>query len=237
MMLTDTFFYLALTVFVAAFVQGSVGIGFALIAAPVLGVLEPSLLPVTVLILMIPLNMLVSHNERSHIEWSSVSWVTFGRFLGTFLGVWLIVVLATDQLKMAVGVFTILAAAIALFMPKFTPNKKLSINVGVVTGITETSTGIGGPPLALYYQFASAPVLRSSVAVCFLFGELLSLVFLAAANKISVEHLVMTGYLLPFLVVGTLLARFTHNLLNAKLLRMSVLVFSLISGVYLLLSA
>lgn len=236
MMLNDTFIYLALTVLIASFIQGSVGIGFALIAAPVMGVIQPSLLPVTVLILMIPLNILVSYNEKEHIEWSSVTWVTLGRFFGTFFGLWLIIVLATNQLKIAVGVFTVVAATIALFMPKFTPNKKLSINVGMITGITETATGIGGPPLAIYYQFATASVLRSSVAVCFLLGELLSLMFLAYANKITADHLEMTIALLPFLLIGCFVARFTHNMINPKFLRLLVLIFSLVSGIYLIIS-
>src|SRR5206468_4913556 len=51
-MTTWQFAAIAVTVLVAGFVQGSTGVGFALIAAPVIGLLAPSLLPVCVLVLM-----------------------------------------------------------------------------------------------------------------------------------------------------------------------------------------
>jgi uncharacterized protein len=47
---------IGLAVLVAAFVQGSTGLGFALISGPVIGMIQPRLLPVFLLIQMIPLN-------------------------------------------------------------------------------------------------------------------------------------------------------------------------------------
>ena len=40
------FIVLASAVAIAAFIQGAVGVGFALICAPVIGLIEPELLPV-----------------------------------------------------------------------------------------------------------------------------------------------------------------------------------------------
>ena len=45
---------ISLAVLFAAFVQGATGVGFALIVAPVIGILRPELLPVCVLVLMLP---------------------------------------------------------------------------------------------------------------------------------------------------------------------------------------
>src|SRR5437899_2637965 len=50
---------ISLAVLFAAFVQGATGVGFALIVAPVIGILRPELLPVCVLVLMLPLNFYV----------------------------------------------------------------------------------------------------------------------------------------------------------------------------------
>ena len=44
-------------VVVAGFVQGSTGVGFALIVAPVIGLLAPALLPGALLLVMLPLNV------------------------------------------------------------------------------------------------------------------------------------------------------------------------------------
>ncbi|MFS2056474.1 hypothetical protein ACEN8K_47735, partial [Variovorax sp. CT11-76] len=55
---------MSLAVLVAAFVQGATGVGFALIAAPVIGLVRPELLPVCVLVLMLPLNLYVAWREQ-----------------------------------------------------------------------------------------------------------------------------------------------------------------------------
>ena len=84
----------AIVVF-AGFVQGSTGVGFALVVAPVLGLVAPQMLPVTVLILMLPLNIYVAWRERVALDFRSGAWVTAGRFAGTFAGLWVLVALAT----------------------------------------------------------------------------------------------------------------------------------------------
>jgi hypothetical protein len=87
---------------------------------------------------MLPLNAYVAWRERSAIDRLGAQWITGGRFIGTFGGLW---------------------------------KRNSYVVAGIVTGLTETSTGIGGPPLALLYQHQPPPVLRSTIAFCFLIGE------------------------------------------------------------------
>nr|WP_245398756.1 sulfite exporter TauE/SafE family protein [Oceaniglobus trochenteri] len=226
---------LSAAVFVAAFVQGAIGIGFALIVAPIIGLTRPDLLPVTLLILMLPLNSHVAWRERAHVDWDGAKWITVGRFAGTFAGLWLLAALSAGQLDLAVGWFTILAAGAALVARPFDPNRPTSLGVGLFTGITETSTGIGGPPLALLYQHASGPVLRSTVAVCFLVGEVISLAVLAFAGRIGADQLLAALYLCPAVLVGSGLSRLTHSRIGGPGLRLAVLVFAIVSGLFLIL--
>ncbi|MCB1375053.1 MAG: TSUP family transporter, partial [Rhodobacteraceae bacterium] len=113
----QTLLLLSVAVAASAFVQGAVGIGFALIIAPTLALLDPSTLPVTLLILMLPLNFIVAWRERAAIDRSGATWITGGRFLGTFLGMAVLVALSVRQLEIAVGLFTVLAAVVALAAP------------------------------------------------------------------------------------------------------------------------
>lgn len=229
------FAILAAITFAAAFLQGAVGIGFALIIAPVMGILQPDLLPVTLLLLMLPLNFLVAWHERSAADWPGAKWITVGRFAGTFLGLWLLAALSAGQLDQAVGWFTLLAAVVALIAPPFSPGYRSALGAGLFTGITETATGIGGPPLALLYQHAKGPVLRSTVAVCFFVGEVMSLVVLAVAGRIATHQILAALYLMPAVLVGTALSRRTHHIISPKALRLGVLVFALVSGLFLIL--
>ena len=226
---------LAVVTFVSAFIQGSLGIGFALIVAPVVGVLKPDLLPVTLLLLMLPLNLHVAARERRHVDWSGATWITIGRFAGTFAGLWLLAALSLDQLDLAVGIFTVVAAGAALIAPPFSPNKPSALGVGLFTGVTETATGIGGPPLALLYQHAEAPVLRATVALCFFVGEIMSLVVLAFSGRIGSEQLLAALYLTPPVLLGSAASRLAHHRIGGRGLRLGVLVFAIVSGLFLIL--
>jgi uncharacterized membrane protein YfcA len=225
---------LAVAVFVSAFIQGALGIGFALMLAPIVGILQPELLPVMLLILMLPLNAQVAWRERGAIDWPGFKWITVGRFAGTFAGLWLLAALSVHQLDLAVGWFTVIAAAAALAVPPFTPNRPAAIGVGIFTGVTETATGIGGPPLALLYQHTGGPTLRATVALCFLVGEVMSLSLLAIAGKITAGQLLAALYLMPLVIVGTMLSKVVHSRIGGKGMRIAVLIFALISGAYLI---
>lgn len=226
---------LSVLVCASAFVQGAVGIGFALIMAPIIGFIDASYLPVTVLILMLPLNFLVSWRERHWIDRRGASWITVGRFFGTFLGMAVLIALSVRQLEIAVGLLTVLAAVVALLSPPFAPRPSASLGVGLFTGVTETATGIGGPPLALLYQHAPGPILRSTVAACFLVGEIISLVILLIAGRIEWQQVTAALFLTPALLIGTVLSQRAHSRLNGPALRLAVLIFSIVSGLALML--
>ena len=236
-MTTTAFALMGLTVLVSAFVQGSAGMGFAMIAAPVVSLLEPSLIPVMLLVLMIPLNGYVGWRERAALDWRGVKWITVGRFAGTFIGLWILLIVNLQQLEMLIGWSTVIAAAVALVVPAFDPNRTGLVAVGFITGITETSTGVGGPPLALAYQHKPGPVLRSTVAACFLVGEAISLIVLAVGGKISGGTLLISAALLPFLAAGSFASRFVHHRLDGPLLRFIVLGFAIVSGIAVIVQA
>jgi len=228
---------ISLAVLFAAFVQGASGVGFALIVAPVIGLLRPELLPVCVLVLMLPLNFYVAWRERSAIDRSGASWITAGRVLGTAGGLWVLAVLSANHLALFVGLSTVAAALVTLVMPAFSPGRPAFVAAGLVTGVTETATGIGGPPLALVYQHHAPPIVRSTIALCFLVGELVSLATLMATGRIESTQLVAALSLLPALLIGAALSRVVHERINGRFLRAFVQVFAITSGVVLLVHA
>jgi uncharacterized membrane protein YfcA len=231
------FTFIATAVLVGGFVQGATGVGFALITAPVIGLLQPALLPVCVLVLMLPLNVYVVWRERAALDRSGAKWITAGRVVGTAGGLWVLVALSASHLAIVVGLATIAAVLATVLAPAFTPGRQAYIASGLVTGITETATGIGGPPLALVYQHQPVAVMRSTVALCFLIGELVSLATLVAAGRVGSLHLLAAAQLLPALGLGALLSHAVHHHVNARFLRAFVLVFALVSGVVLLVRA
>lgn len=224
----------ALAVAVAAFVQGTTGLGFALIVAPVIGILQPGLLPVFLLVLMIPLNAYIAWRERGALDTGGAGWVTSGRFLGTFGGLWVLAVVPMSELNLLIGTATVLAVVITLLAPAFTPGRGAFAAAGAITGVTETATGVGGPPLALVYQHRPAPVLRSTVAVCFIAGEVISLGLLLVTGTVRIQQLQSAALLLPALALGAALSRYVHHRLDGAWMRRVVLTFAFVSGLTLL---
>ena len=226
---------IALAVLAGGLVQGATGVGFALIVAPLLGLLAPTLLPVTVLLLMLPLNVYVLWRERAALDGPGAAWITAGRIAGTLGGVWVLLALSARQLDLFVGGATVAAVAATVVAPAFTPGPRAFGLAGLVTGVTETATGIGGPPLALVYQHQPPPMMRSTIALCFLVGELVSLATLMAMGRIDGAQLEAAALLLPALVVGAVLSRMVHRRINGRVLRIFVQVFAIVSGAALLL--
>jgi len=222
---------IVLAVAAGGVLQGSTGVGFALVVSPVLAIFAPALLPGCVLILMLPLNAYVAWRERRAIDWTGVTWITAGRVVGGFGGLMVLTLLPGNALRLFVGVATILTAFGSMLSGNFTLRPPVFIGAGVITGITETATGIGGPPLALVYQHQPGSVLRATLAVCFLVGQLFSLVLLAVSGRLDHAQLDTALWLLPALGGGALLSRWLHGRIDGRPMRLAMLGFAFVSGV------
>jgi uncharacterized membrane protein YfcA len=231
----DPLYLIALAVACGALIQGTTGMGFALIVAPVMGLLAPESLPVSLLILMLPLNAAIAWREREAIDLRGSSWITVGRFVGTFGGVWILFWLPLSQLNVLIGLSTIAACLATWMAPSFVPGRRALISTGLITGITETATGVGGPPLALVYQHSPVATLRGSVALCFLVGEVISLVVLALGGHLHAAQVSPVLSLCLPLALGVLASHWARRFINEARLRRFVLIFAFASGSLLLL--
>jgi uncharacterized membrane protein YfcA len=233
-MSTDILVWIGLAVLSGTFIQGTTGMGFALVVAPVLGFLKPELLPGGLLLMMLPLNAYIAWREWRALDRRGVAWITGGRTAGTFGGLAVLLALPPSALNVMIGATTILAAVATLLLPSFSPKKSAFLSAGVFTGITETATGIGGPPLALVYQHMPAATLRSSVAMCFLLGEIISLVVLAISGRIDAGTFDALAWAMPAVAAGLLASQAVYHRVNARFLRIAVLVFAIVSGAFIL---
>ncbi len=228
---------MTLAVMVGALVQGTIGVGFALIAAPVIAVLRPDLLPGSILVLMVPLNAYVAWRERAHFDLGGAGWITGGRVAGTFAGVWILLAASASTLNAVIGATMIFAAIATKLAPKFAPTRTGFVGAGLMTGMTETATGIGGPPLALVYQHHAPPTLRGTIALCFLLGELFSLLVLGADGRLGPAQVREALLLAAPLALGLLGSSRMHERISAARLRDAVLLFAGASGLLLIVQA
>lgn len=220
----------AAAVLVGALVQGSIGFGFALVVAPAFTLIQPQAVPVAVLLLVAPLTIAMSLHERHAVDVHGLVWILIGRIPGTAIGVWLLTAVPVGSLSVMLGAMIVAAVAASVVHPGFTPRAMSRFIAGTASGALGTASSIGGPPLALLYQRRPGAELRSTLAVAFAAGLVLSLGGLAIAGEIHTWHALLAAELLPALVAGLVCARIAGRRLDEVWLRRAVLTFAAVSG-------
>jgi hypothetical protein len=71
-------------------------------------------------------------------------WITEARAAATPAGIALLAVLRID-LDLLIGASTIIAVVVSIRTPAFRPSPPAYAAAGLITGLSETATGIGGP--------------------------------------------------------------------------------------------
>ena len=224
----------ALAVLVGAVAQSLVGLGLALVSAPVVTLVEPRLMPELVLALAILLPLLTLLHSRRGIDWPGLGWVLGARVPGVAVGVLLLAAFSDRSLGVAVGVMVLLAVAASLGTWELRASRPTLATAGFLSGVAGTTTSIGGPPVALVYQRRPPEQLRSTLAVFFAAGAALSLAGLGLAGRLHPGSLLLSVVLLPVLLLGQVLGVRLQGHLAPGLTRYAVLALCAASALTLL---
>jgi len=173
-----------LFVALGGFVQSGIGLGLGLIAAPVVTLLDPAIMPGSMLVAGACLPALILTREVWHTDWPGVSWALAGRVAGTLGGIWVLAVVSLRALGIVVGGMVLAVVLLSLARAVVPRNRGTLLGAGVISGVTGTATSIGGPPVALLYQAESGPRVRATLSVFFCAGNSVALAALAAAGHL-----------------------------------------------------
>src|SRR5215207_1483090 len=110
-----------LAVLVAALVQGTLGLGLSLVAAPVVALLDPTLMPGSMLVLGMVMPAMTLAHEWRHVSWHQAGWVP-ARAIGA-----------------VVGVVVLGAVALTAWRLKLRPSRRGLIIAGAVAGVSGTA--------------------------------------------------------------------------------------------------
>ena len=196
----------ALVVFVGAVLQGAVGFGYALVAAPILLLIDPRLVPGPVIFAALFLTSLSAHRDRHAIDFSGIGWGTAGRLPGTMLGAALLVALPPERLAAPLGALVLFAVAISALGVRVEPSPRAHVAAGLLSGFMGTTSSIGGPPIAMLYQHAPGDQLRGTLGGFFVIGCVMSLVAIAAVGRFGAAELRWGAVLVPGIVLGFLVS-------------------------------
>lgn len=218
------------TVTVGTVVQGSVGFGANLLAVPVLALVEPDAVPATLTIWALPLAVAMAARERHGIDRSGALSIVAWRVPGTVAGALVVAAMSADTISVLAGGAVLAGVAVTAGGVAVPVNRTTTAAAGLASGAMGTATSIGGPPVALLYQRREGPVLRSTLAVTFGAGVVISLVGQAVVGAVTGTHVVLALALLPGTAAGLAVARVLADRIDGPWLRPSVLTLAAIAG-------
>lgn len=204
--IADAALVTALT-FVGATLQGTIGFGMGLLAAPLLILLDPRFVPAPILVCTLVLTLLMACRERRAIDVRGIKWAILGRIAGTAAAAGVLAAVAADTLVLLFGSFILAAVALSVSGLRFEPTGRALVAAGVVSGLLGTVAAVGGPPLALLYQDASGARIRSTISGFFVVGTVLSLAALWLVGRFGAGELRLALVMLPGMLAGLALSR------------------------------
>ncbi|NKZ00196.1 sulfite exporter TauE/SafE family protein [Nocardiopsis alborubida] len=210
-------------VVVGAAVQSTVGLGLGMVAAPVLSFLDPTLVPGALLVTVIVLPGLTLLQEWRHVDWRGIAWGLPARLPGTALGVWVVAALEPRALAGAVGAMVLVAVVLSVWSLRVRITPVSLVAAGALSGLTGTATTIGGPPMALLYQYEEPARVRATLAAFFLLGGAVSLTALALGGQMDARTAVVGACAIPFVVAGFLAGTVLRRRVDAGWLRVALL--------------
>lgn len=215
-------------------IHGGVGFGSMLVAAPILVLLDPRLVPGPALGAGLLLTALIFLRERTHVHVSGIRWILVGALPGVASGAYVVAVLPTGRLEIAFSTLVLVAVGMSVAGWTIRPTPATSCGAGLLAGFMGTATSIGGPPVALLYQREAGPTIRSTVNAFFFVATVLSLTSLAVVGEFGPDRILDGLALWPGVAVGIGLSGFTRRHVDRGRARAAVLLVAAAAAIIVL---
>ncbi len=223
----------SLIVFLGALTQSLIGFGLAIIASPLLYLVEPELVPVPIIIMGFSISLLTLLRERQGFEFNGLQYALLGYIPGGIIGTLLLLIAPQSILGLAIAGIVALAVIISIFKFTVSITHKTLFIAGGISGIFGTIAAIGGPPLAILLAGKDAKQFRTSLSLFFIFSSLIALTILGGSGVVALHHFTLSALLLPSVLLGYLTANRLIGLVDKQKIRIVTLFLCSLSAVLL----
>lgn len=219
---------------IATLIQGTVGVGFGMLAVPVVSLIHPDLAPVPQLLTVLPLTFAMAWRERRSMDLDGVGWIIAGRIPGLVIGLALLAVATRAALDLFIGSIVVLAVVVLASDVRVRRTRATKFMAGVGAGTTGLVASMGGPPLAMLYSRGEAAMIRSTLAAVFTIGVTMSVIVRFASGNVSGTDLAASAILFPAVVIGYVASLPLAGRLGSNTVRLGILSVSAVAGVALI---
>lgn len=191
----------------ATFIQASSGIGFAMIAVPLLALIDLSYVPGPSLFAMLGLSITMAWSARRAIDRQGLASLIPGLAIGTLIGALALGAIPASAVSLVFGTMVLLGLLSSEVGLVRGPSPLGYSLAGVIAGLMGTMAGIHGPALAVIYRRVDMRTARATIALIFVIASVMSLLSLHR-NGLFGEAEIRAGlWLIPGLVAGYGFAR------------------------------
>jgi uncharacterized membrane protein YfcA len=209
----------ALAILVASCLQASIGFGIGMLAAPVVALVDPGLIPGTLIMVATLVTLMVVLREREDLDLHGTGWALVGRVPGTIAGAVLLAMLPHRALAILLAGVVLVGVVLTSTGWIPAPRRRNVVLAGATSGLLGTATSIGGPPMALVWQRNSGARLRGTMSGFFLVGSVMSIAALAVAGAVDSRTFWGFAVMIPAAVAGYVLSLRINRFLDPKRLR------------------
>ena len=226
---------IGLIVVAAGFIQGLVGFGSGLVMVPILVlIIEPKVLIPAVLIHGLIMNGALAFEARKNIQRGRIAPILLGGLIGLPIGVYLLVFLSPDVLKIIIGLVIIIFGSLLLSGKNFLLKREriFSIPIGITSGLLNGSVSMSGPPVILFFanQGVMKDNFRANLVTYFYILNIITLMADAVVGLISEDVLIFAGSTLPFALLGIFIGTKVSKKVNEKVFRRIALILVSMAG-------
>jgi len=211
--------------------QGAVGFGANLVAAPLLLLLDERFVPGPTIVATGVLNLLVIRREGSSRVDPTVGTAIAGQVVGTLGAGAVLAVIADRPLSLLFAGLVLVAVVLSAAGWQLSKTRPILAGVGALSGFMGTVSGIGGPPIALVYQQSDGPTLRGTLARYFTVGNVVAIPTLIVAGHLGRDELVPIAVLVPGALAGYAASGWLAGHLDKRTARPIILVLSAAAAV------
>lgn len=208
----------------AGFIQSFTGFGFALVATPLLFfLLDPKMAIVVVVCLGGVSIVVMTVIHRQSVDLRRVLYLSLGSVIGIPLGAYILLIIPQVSLKLVIAFVIIVLTFLLVFnrFPYLKPFGFWHLFIGFCSGLLNSSTSMGGPPMVLFLlsQKVTKVEFLGTISATFIILTAFTLGTFIAMDMVDTEILKIAGTSLPALAMGFLIGTRATKKVNNHIFR------------------
>ena len=217
-----------------AIVQGSLGVGLSLVAAPPLVAIDPTFIPGPLLIVGQVVGIRHMIVEGRHIDWQAIRNALWGLPVGVAGGLAVVEFVPLGLLAVLVGALTAVSAVVLLTGFRLPQTRRTEIIGGLACSFGGTAASLPGAPWAICFSEMRPPTLRSTSSLYIGMVGVVAIALLAPRGRFGLHELALVGYMVPGMLIGLAISRVVRPMLDRHWFRPAVLTVALAGGLALI---